>query len=45
MKVLLEYGLSVHAAGDCQLGWFRDGFDGAVLLMRLLVTIGYVDKT
>ncbi len=27
VKVLLEYGLSGHAAGDCRLGWFRDGID------------------
>jgi hypothetical protein len=31
MKVLLEYRLSGYAAGDCRLGWFRDGSDGAVL--------------
>ncbi len=39
MKVLLEYGdyngLSGHAAGDCRLSWFRDGSDGAALLLRL----------
>ena len=28
MKVLLEFGLSGHAARDCLLGWFRDGSDG-----------------
>jgi hypothetical protein len=39
MKVLLEYGLSGHAAGDCGLGWFRDGSDGAVLLLRLLLRV------
>ncbi len=43
---LLEYGLSGHAAGDCRLGWFRDGSDGAVLLLRrrLLLRIGYAEK-
>jgi hypothetical protein len=35
LKVLLEYGLSGHAAGDCRLGWSRDGSDGAILLLRL----------
>jgi hypothetical protein len=35
VKVLLEYGLSGHAAGDCRLGWFRDGSDGVVLLLQL----------
>ncbi len=44
MKVLLEYGLSGHAAGDCLLGWFRDGSDGAVLLLRLLLRVVYVEK-
>jgi hypothetical protein len=33
MKVVLEYGLSENAAADCRLGWFRDGSDGAVLLL------------
>ena len=37
VKVLLEYGLSGHAARDCRLGWFRDGSDGAILLLRLLL--------
>ena len=27
------FGLSGHAARDCQLGWFRDGSDGAILLL------------
>jgi hypothetical protein len=44
MKVLLEDGLSGHAAGDCRLGWLRDGSDGAVLLLLLLWSVGYVDK-
>jgi hypothetical protein len=44
MKVLLEFGLSGHAAGDCPLGRFRDGSDGAVLLLRLLLRVGYVEK-
>ncbi len=46
MKVLLEYGLSGHAAGDCrlQVGWFWDGSDGAALLLRLLLRVGYVEK-
>ncbi len=44
MKVLLEYGLSGHAAGNCRLVWFRDGSDGAVLLLLLLLRVGYVDN-
>ncbi len=43
IKVLLEYGLSGHDAGDCWLGWFRDGSDGAVLLLRLPLRVGYVE--
>ena len=44
--MLLEYGLSGHAARDCRLGpgWFRDGSDGAILLLRLLLRVGYVEK-
>ena len=30
VKVLLEYGLSDHAARTCRLGWFGDGSDGAI---------------
>ncbi len=45
MKVLLEFGLSGHAAGDCQLGWFRDGSDGAILLLRSLLRAGYVERS
>ena len=33
VNVLLEFGLSGHAARDCRLGWFRDGSDGAILLL------------
>ena len=44
VKVLLEYGLAGHAAGDCRLGWFRDGSDGAVLFLRLLLRVGYFEK-
>ncbi len=44
MKVLLEYGLSGHAAGDCRLGWFRGRFDGAVLVLRLFMKAGYIEK-
>ena len=43
-KVLLEYSLSGHAARDCRLGWFRDGSDGAILLLKLLLRVGYVEK-
>ena len=42
MKVLLVFGLSGHAAWNCRLGWFRDGSDGAILLLRLLTRVGYV---
>ena len=44
VKVLLEYGLLGHAARDCRLGWFRDGPDGAILLLQLLLRVGYVEK-
>jgi hypothetical protein len=46
VKVLLEYGLQVsgHAAGDCRLSCFRDGSDGAVFLLLLLLRAGYVEK-
>ncbi len=41
---MLKYGLSGHAARDYPLGWFRDGSDGAVLLLRLLLRVGCVEK-
>ena len=44
VKVLLEFGLSGHAAGGCRLGRFRDGSDGAILLLRLLLRTGYVEN-
>jgi hypothetical protein len=44
VKVLLECGLSGYAARNCRLGWFRDGSDGAILLLRLLLRVGYVEK-
>ena len=44
VKVLLEFGLSGHAARDCRLGWCRDGSDGAILLLRLLLRVGFVEK-
>ena len=46
VKVLLEFGLSGHAARDCRLGWCqcRDGSDGAILLLRLLLRVCYVEK-
>ncbi len=34
-------GLSGHAARDCRLGWFRDGSDGAILLLRPLLRVGH----
>ncbi len=43
MKVLLEFGLSGHAARDCLLGWFRDGSDGAILLLLFLL-VGHVER-
>jgi hypothetical protein len=45
VKVLLEYGLSGHAARHCRLG-FRDGSDGAILFLQLLLRDhdGYVEK-
>ena len=47
VKHLLEYGaygLPRHAARTCRLGWFRDGSDGSILLLRLLLRVGYVEK-
>ena len=44
VKALLEFGLSGHAARDCRFGWCRDGSDGAILLLRLLLRVGYVGK-
>ena len=44
VNVLLEFGLSGHAAIDCRLGWFRDGSDGATLLLKLLLRVGCVEK-
>ena len=43
MNVLLEYGLPGHAARDRRLGWFRNGSDGAILLLQLLPRVGYVE--
>ena len=40
VKVLLEDGLSDHAARTCRLGWFSDGSNGAILLLRLLLRFG-----
>ncbi len=42
MRPLLS-GLG-HTARDCLLGWFRDGSDGAVLLLRLLLRDEHVEK-
>jgi hypothetical protein len=44
VDVLLEFGLSGHGARDGRLGWFRDGSDGAILLLRHLLRVGYVEK-
>jgi hypothetical protein len=33
VKVVLEFGLSGHAAEDGRLGWFKDGSDGVLLLL------------
>ena len=44
VKVLLKFGLSGHAARNCRLGWCRDGSDGAILLLRLLPRVYYVEK-
>ena len=35
---------SGHAARHCRLGWFRDGSDGAILLLQLLLRDGYVEN-
>jgi hypothetical protein len=44
VKVLLEFGLSGHAARDCRLGCFRDGSYDAIILLRLLLRVGFVEK-
>jgi hypothetical protein len=44
VNVLLEYGLSGHTDKNCRLCWFRDGSDGAILLLRLLLTVEYIEK-
>jgi hypothetical protein len=44
VKVLLEYDLSGHVAGECRLGWLRDRSDGAVPLLRLHLRAVYVEK-
>ena len=44
VKVLLEFGLSGHAARDCRLGWFRDGSDGAILLLRVFWGLGMLKR-
>ncbi len=44
VKVLLEYGLTGHAARTCRLGWFRDGSGGAILRLRLLLRVDNVEK-
>ena len=44
VDVLLEYGLSGHAARHRRIGWFSDGSDGAILLLQLLLRVGYVEK-
>ena len=44
MIILPEFGLSGHAARDYRLGWYRDGSDGAIILLRLLLRVGYVEK-
>ncbi len=43
-KVLLEFGLSGHAARACRLGWFRDGSDGAILLLQSSLRVGYFER-
>jgi hypothetical protein len=43
VKVVLEYGFR-DTARDYPLGWIRDGSDGAVLLLRLLLRVGCVEK-
>ena len=44
VKVLLEFGLSGHAARDCWLGWFRNGSDGAILLLRVFWGLGMLKR-
>ena len=43
VKVLLEFCHSGHA-GDCRLGWCGDGSDGAILLLRLRLRVGYFEN-
>ena len=44
VKVLLEFCLSGHAARDCLLGWFRDGSDCAILLLRVFWGLGMLKR-
>ncbi len=44
VNALYKSGLSGYADGDCRLGWFRDGSDGNVLLLRLLLRARHVEK-
>jgi hypothetical protein len=44
VDVLLEYGISGHAARDCRFGWYRVESESAILLMRLHLRVGCVEK-
>ncbi len=39
----MSFGTSWHEAA--RFGWFRDGSNGAILLLRLLLRLRYVEKT
>ena len=39
-----ELGLARRAACDGQPGWFGDVSDGAVLLLRFLLRVGFVER-
>ena len=43
MKALHELGFSRRAACSSQLGGFSDVSDGAILLVRFLLRIGFVE--
>ena len=44
MNTLHEFGISLRADGNWQLGWFSDGFDSAILLLLFLMSVGFVER-
>ena len=44
MKALHEPGFSRRTACNRQLDWFSNVFDGAILLLRFLLRVGFVER-